>query len=160
MRLALPSLVLIGLLAGPGLATAGANLYADPANGVRSLYVQGTVTVTTTSTTPTLIPGMQLMLPAATRGARFALVTFDANASGAARCVFWIYAASTQFASGTTSGNFIPITLVTKIPLTSTTRVLQAEWNTLSASSRCALIGAFSGPPLPFYSLSAILTAD
>lgn len=159
MRLLLPLLALIAL-AGTGFATANSNVYAEPAAGVHSLYMQGTVAVTTTSTMPAPIPGMHLKLPAATSSTRYALVTFNANASDQSRCIFWVFGGSTQYASGTTVGPFVPITLVTKVPLAAQSQMLQVEWNTLSASNQCALIGAFSGPPSPFYSLSAILTAD
>jgi hypothetical protein len=159
MRLLLTAPVLAILVTVVGTANAYTNLYVGPDQGLRLLYVQGTASVFTSSGTPVLIPGMQLTLPARTKGAKSALVTFNAPrasfSENNAQCNFGIYSASAEYASGFKYGWTIPITLVTRIPLFSSPRLLQVEWNVAypgNPSDSCSID--------TFYSLSAILTAD
>ncbi len=106
------------------------------------------------------IAGMAITLPPATTSVHNALVTFSASTTypeTAAECNFSIYNSSTKIsATGTTyfSGDLenhhlVPMTLVERIALATTTQKIAVEWNN-GGTGICALLN--------FYGLSAILT--
>ena len=137
----------LSVILATGLATS-AVAEASPDSGGRSLYAQGTDTVTTYYATWAAIPGMQLTLPSATPDARFALVTFNfpAVTTYAAGCDVAVFAGATQYAVLQTEG-----TLVTRVPLASGPQMLQGEWMLVrpGGGGYCQLS--------TYYSLSAIL---
>jgi len=99
---------------------------------------------------------MHLILPAIAAGNAYALVTFDAPNADSNGCRFSVDANGTKYAEGTLTqrqdpANYIPIIIVTKIPLSSQPMVLRVKW---SAS------GPYNVPCKmdTFYSLSATLT--
>jgi hypothetical protein len=124
-----------------------------------ALYVQGTTNTGTTSNTDQAIPGMSIMLPAATTTLHNALITFSAPTTYAAQgadCVFTIYngsnatsASSESYDTNTAYALFTSTSIVVRIPLSTTAQNILAEYRT-ATSGQCTIAH--------FYSLSAILT--
>lgn len=133
--------------------------FATQPSGVRALYAQGTAGVSypPLSSGDQPIPGMSITLPVATTGAHNALVTFSASTTypqSGATCTFTIYNGSSKTSAVGATYNpaaaisYIPMTLVERIALTTTTQKLAVEWNN-GGTGFCSLSN--------FYSLSAIL---
>jgi hypothetical protein len=135
-----------------------ADFSTSPA-AVQALYAQGTATNTISFSADQAIPGMAITLPAATTSVHHALVTFSVSATsqvGGGACNFTIYSGSTKTAAtgtvypGTASSTFIPLTMVERVGLTSTTQKISVDWNN-GGSGSCTI--------REFYSFSAILTS-